>query len=429
MNNGKSSGRWPLLGLLTSAGASLCCIVPVLALVSGVSGAASSLSWLDAWRPYLIGLSVVFLGLAWYHQLRPGKAEADCGCETEKRSFWQGRRFLAIETVLAGLLMTFPIYAHVFYHNGGNGISAGSVQDHRVEVALRIKGMGCADCEGPINNKLAGVKGVLAYNTSFLTGSSRVTFDSTQTSVARIVSAIEETGYKVKDYMVGAQKISRVDTAKVSIYKVGLICNADPSIGCGSRSKPVLLALEKNPAVKEAWLNRQGTMIAVVWRDKDEAENIAEPVLPENNVPFVRLSDGEATPYRAELGRENLWYRGAGVDALSREEAATIAESVVRHALESKLITQTEAGRIRSEVEAYFRGELVKLRTATELNEDSQGKFRQDLYSIGEKSIGKERTMEAMRLYQEHCRKQCPGDSTYAVPGTAKDCCKKDKIL
>lgn len=170
-------------------------------------------------------------------------------------------------------------------------------------------------------------------------------------------------------------------------------------------------------------------MIAVVWRDKDEAENIAEPVLPENNVPFVRLSDGEATPYRAELGRENLWYRGAGVDALSREEAATIAESVVRHALESKLITQTEAGRIRSEVEAYFRGELVKLRTATELNEDSQGKFRQDLYSIGEKSIGKERTMEAMRLYQEHCRKQCPGDSTYAVPGTAKDCCKKDKIL
>ena len=217
MNTGKSSGRWPLVGLVTSVAASLCCIAPVLALVSGVSGAASSLSWLEPWRPYLIGVSVVLLGWAWYQQLRPRKMEADCGCEPEKRSFFQGRRFLLVVTVLAGGVMTFPVYAHIFYQNGSNRNNIALVQDHRVEVALHIRGMGCADCEGPINSKLAGVKGVLTYNTSFATGSSRVVFDSTQTSVARIVSAVEETGYKVKDYTVGSAGVAGGDKVKGSL--------------------------------------------------------------------------------------------------------------------------------------------------------------------------------------------------------------------
>ena len=424
MNTGKPSSRWPLVGLLTSVAASLCCIAPLMALVSGVSGAASSLSWLEPWRPYLIGVSVLLLSWAWYQQLRSQKASADCDCGPEKRSFWQGQRFLLVVTVLAAVLMAFPVYAHIFYRNGGNRNGVGLVQDHRAEVALHIRGMGCADCEGPINSKLAGVKGILAYNTSFHSGSSRVTFDSTQTTVARIVSAVEETGYKVTNYTMGSPGVAVSDTATVSIYKVSLVCNADQAIGCGSRAKPVLLALEKNPAVKEACLNRQGTMIAVAWKDRDRTADAVGPVLRENSVPFVRLSDVDAARYRGELGRGDLWYSGAGVDALSREEAATIAASAVRYALETKLITSDEAAKIRIDMEGYFRGELVKIRTMTQLNEDSQGKFKQAMYSIGEKYIGKERTMKAMRLYQEHCRKQCT-DSTYAVPGTTMDCCKK----
>jgi len=378
MNNEKFSNKWSMAGLSASAAASLCCIVPVLALVSGVSGAASSLSWLETWRPYLVGLSLVLLGWAWYQQLKPQKAAADCGCEVEKRSFFQGRSFLAVVTVLAGLLMAFPAYAHIFYRNGANRDNTFTVADHRPGVSLHIRGLGCADCEGLINNKLAGKKGVLGS-----------------------------------------------DTTRVSVYKVGLVCNADPSIGCGSRSKPVLLALEGKPAVKEAWLNRQGTMIAVVWKERDETEQVAGPVFRENGVPFVRLSNNEAMPYRAELGQGNLWYRGADVDALSREEAATIAMSAVRYALESKLITQEEAAKIRTDLETYFRSELVKVRTAAQLSEDSQGKFREAMFNISEKYIGNARTIEAMKLYHEHCRKQCTKDSAYAIPGTTDDCCKK----
>jgi hypothetical protein len=41
---------------------------------------------------------------------------------------------------------------------------------------------------------------------------------------------------------------------RVSVYSVPLVCPAAPEIGCGSRSKPVLLALERRPEVAQAWL-------------------------------------------------------------------------------------------------------------------------------------------------------------------------------
>src|SRR6266436_747920 len=53
----------------------------------------------------------------------------------------------------------------------------------------------------------------------------------------------------------------------VTFYKVPLMCHAAPGIGCGSLSKPVLLDLESKPIVKEAWLDRQGNTLAIVWKE------------------------------------------------------------------------------------------------------------------------------------------------------------------
>ena len=58
-------------GLLTAIAASLCCITPVLALVAGTSGLASTFSWLEPFRPYFIGLTILVLGFAWYQKLKP----------------------------------------------------------------------------------------------------------------------------------------------------------------------------------------------------------------------------------------------------------------------------------------------------------------------------------------------------------------------
>lgn len=212
----------------------------------------------------------------------------------------------------------------------------------------------------------------------------------------------------------------------VTFYQTPMVCTAAPDIGCGSRSKPALLELEKNPAVKEAWLNRPGTVIAIVWKDKVQTENIVKPVFENNNISFTELNENDAVSYRQTFRKANLWYRGADVDKLSLEEAATIARSTITPALDSKLITSIEAQKISKEIENYFRKELVKIRTNDQLNEDSENKWKLAMIEISEKYIGKERTEKAMQLYMDNCEKQCKKDGSCTQPGSKKDCCNHD---
>jgi hypothetical protein len=56
----------------------------------------------------------------------------------------------------------------------------------------------------------------------------------------------------------------------ITLYDVSLVCGAAPAIGCGSRAKPLLMDLEEQSTIKEAWLNRAGTIVAIVWSVREE---------------------------------------------------------------------------------------------------------------------------------------------------------------
>ena len=83
MSEKKSSSKSAGAGVLVAITASLCCITPVLALISGTSGIAASFSWMEPYRPFLIGLTVLVLGFAWYQKLKPKRAEVDCECDDD----------------------------------------------------------------------------------------------------------------------------------------------------------------------------------------------------------------------------------------------------------------------------------------------------------------------------------------------------------
>lgn len=52
-------------GVAAAVGASVCCVGPLLLLALGVSGAwIGSLTEFEPYRPYLIGLTLVFLGMS-----------------------------------------------------------------------------------------------------------------------------------------------------------------------------------------------------------------------------------------------------------------------------------------------------------------------------------------------------------------------------
>ena len=127
-----------------------------------------------------------------------------------------------------------------------------------------------------------------------------------------------------------AENAAAATPDRISVFKVPLVCPAAPQIGCGSASKPILLDLERQPGVLEAWLNRAGTIISVVWKPDSDAET-------RRNV-MAELKEDHATELEGKF-RDNAvkdflsgkgWYRGADVDRLSEEEADIIAARLVR---------------------------------------------------------------------------------------------------
>jgi copper chaperone CopZ len=205
----KSPGTYTSAGLLSAFAASLCCITPVIALIAGSSSIAANFSWIEPARPYLLGLSIAVLAFAWYVKLKPVKtSDMDCNCETTKKSsFLQSKTFLSIVTVFAILMMTFPLYAKMFYPNPKVQAATVAVIDNKQQVSFTIQGMSCEGCEEHVNNEVSKVKGVLAYKTSYALKNSLVTFDKSKVDVTTIEAAINKTGYTVKEYkLIGDKK-------------------------------------------------------------------------------------------------------------------------------------------------------------------------------------------------------------------------------
>ncbi len=198
-----STGKLMSAGIFTAIAASLCCITPVLALVAGTGSMASSFSWMAPARPFLIGLTIAVLAFAWYLKIKPTKTnDMDCNCETVKKaSFLQSKTFLAIVTVFAVLMMTFPLYAKIFYPKPKAQAAAVVAVDNRQQTKFIIQGMTCEACEEHVNNELSKVAGVISYKTSYATRSSLVDFDRSKVSESAIEAVINKTGYKVKSYV------------------------------------------------------------------------------------------------------------------------------------------------------------------------------------------------------------------------------------
>ena len=186
----------PFLGLLTAFASSLCCTVPLLAMLVGVSGAASGLAWLESFRPYTIALTVGALGWAWYEQLKTKKM-MDCACDTKKPSFWQTKVFLGIMTGMALLLLAFPSYSGLLYQERNQEVLQPAQTESQKVAYISIKGMSCESCEHHIKKEVAKLKGVSAVDVSYQKGSATVKIDSKITSIADIKKAVDATGYKV----------------------------------------------------------------------------------------------------------------------------------------------------------------------------------------------------------------------------------------
>lgn len=203
MKQDTSSNTFTGIGIIAAIAASLCCITPILALLAGVSGAASSHSWLEPARPFLIGLALAVLSFAWYRSLRSKEASAcghDGACTVEKKSFLTSKTFLIIITVAAIALIAFPYYAKIFYPKTEKQNIVVVERNNIQTASFSIKGMTCQGCEAEVNNQLYKVVGVINAQTFYNKGISTVKFDKSKASVEQLKNAIAQTGYQVVSY-------------------------------------------------------------------------------------------------------------------------------------------------------------------------------------------------------------------------------------
>lgn len=112
----KTSSRSMAAAALAGIGASVCCVGPLVLLALGIGGAwISYLTALEPYRPIFIGITLVFLFLAFRKlYLIPRQCAADEACaipstlRNQRIIFW-------VVTIMLIALLTFPYYGTVFF--------------------------------------------------------------------------------------------------------------------------------------------------------------------------------------------------------------------------------------------------------------------------------------------------------------------------
>ncbi|WP_035514137.1 mercuric transporter MerT family protein [Paraburkholderia nodosa] len=103
-------------GILAAVGASVCCVGPLILLALGIGGAwVGSLTAMEPYRPFFIGLTLLFLGLAFRRlYLMPKVCTPGTPCSDPRTIRRQRLTFWIVAALLLALLAV-PRMAPLFY--------------------------------------------------------------------------------------------------------------------------------------------------------------------------------------------------------------------------------------------------------------------------------------------------------------------------
>ena len=103
-------------GVLAAIGASVCCVGPLVLLALGIGGAwIGKLTAFEPYRPLFIGLTLLFLGLAFRKlYLVPQTCAPGMPCADPQTPKRQRMVFWSVAVILLGLLAV-PWFASLFY--------------------------------------------------------------------------------------------------------------------------------------------------------------------------------------------------------------------------------------------------------------------------------------------------------------------------
>ena len=192
-----------LLGSSVAAAivASLCCILPIVAAVTGLGTIAAGAAF-ERGRPYLLGVTGLLLAAGFLVAYRNQKRACVPGslCATRPASRWN-LIALGSVAVLAGGFAAFPHYsgtvAKVVLGSSGSGNDSGySVSSAALStVRFRIPDMDCPACAVSLSATLRKLPGVADANLDTDSRRAIVTYDPAAQNVAVLEKAISDAGF------------------------------------------------------------------------------------------------------------------------------------------------------------------------------------------------------------------------------------------
>jgi copper chaperone CopZ len=231
-------------------------------------------------------------------------------------------------------------------------------------ATIKVTGMTCDGCAKSIEQALDKLAGVHKAKVSYERGIAEITYDSSKVTLDQIRATIREVGFGVEeDNAPQAARGSKAAAGRsvsvpVSFYAVPLVCGAAPEIGCGSRAKPILQALERHQAVAGAWLNRSGTVIAVVWAERSTPDERAQAIAAtaeKSGLSIQELTEDERESALKEFASRANWYRSSEVDRLSEEEAKIVGARLARRVRAKITLSEKQADELERALSDAFR--------------------------------------------------------------------------
>lgn len=185
----KSPFSWTLTGgVLAGVAASLCCIGPLLALSLGL-GSFAAAAWFAQWRPVLLGVTFVLLGLAWYLTYRRPRADcADGSCarppgKAARISLWLG----TLVALGAAIYPSLPAANH--------SINAAAVATSDAKLSVLIPSMDCPPCAAGIEASLGRAPGVKQAVVDYDSKAAVLIYDPSVTSRDQLLALIDASGF------------------------------------------------------------------------------------------------------------------------------------------------------------------------------------------------------------------------------------------
>lgn len=185
----KTNFPWTLTGgVFAGLAASLCCIGPLLSLTLGLGSFAAS-AWFAQWRPVLLGVTFVLLGVAWYLTYRRPKVDcADGSCarppgKAARLSLWLG-------TLVALAAAIYPALPAANHRINPAAVAAGDAK-----LSVLIPTMDCPPCAAGIEASLSRAPGVKQAAVDYDTKAAVLIYDPAVTSRDQLLALIDASGF------------------------------------------------------------------------------------------------------------------------------------------------------------------------------------------------------------------------------------------